>query len=104
MFAVVETGGKQYKVEPESVIRVEKLEGEKGDEITMENILAVESKGEMKVGNPYVKNARVKAEIVNQGKGKKIVVFKYKPKKRIRVKTGHRQHYTTLRVKEIIAG
>jgi large subunit ribosomal protein L21 len=104
MFAVIETGGKQYKVEPESVIRVEKLEGEKGDEITMENILAVENKGEMKVGSPYVKNAKVKAEIVSQGKGKKIVVFKYKPKKRIRVKTGHRQHYTTLRVKEIIAG
>ena len=104
MFAVIETGGKQYKVEPESVIRVEKLEGEKGDEITMENILALESKGEMKVGSPYVKDARVKAEIVSQGKGKKIVVFKYKPKKRIRVKSGHRQPYTTLKVKEIIAG
>jgi large subunit ribosomal protein L21 len=104
MFAVVETGGKQYKVEPESLIRVEKLEGEKGDLVTMKNVLAVENKGEMKVGNPYVKGATVKAEIVNQGKGKKVVIFKYKPKKRIRVKTGHRQHFTTLRVKEILAG
>lgn len=104
MFAIVETGGKQYKVKPEDQFKVEKLEGKKGDEVLLTNVLAVEKMGELKVGNPYVSGAVVRAVIDEQGKDKKVTVFKYKPKKRVRVKSGHRQRYTKLRVKEITTG
>ena len=103
MYAILETGGKQYKVEPETIFKVEKLEGKKGDEVIITKVLAMEKMGKLKVGDPYISGAVVKAEIQEQGKGKKITVFKYKPKKRIRVKSGHRQSYTKLIVKEIVA-
>lgn len=103
MYAIVETGGKQYKVEPDTVFEIEKVEGKKGDEIILGNVLLVEKMGERKIGTPYVKNARVKAKILEQGKDKKIIVFRYKPKKRIRVKTGHRQPHTRVKVVEIIS-
>ncbi len=102
MFAIVETGGKQYKVEPNTVFKVEKLKGKKGDEVLLTKVLAVEKRGELRVGKPYVSGAVVKAEVLEQGKDKKIIVFKYRPKKRIRKKTGHRQCYTKIRVKEIV--
>lgn len=101
VYAVVETGGKQYKVEPESIIKVEKLEGNKGDLVTLTKVLALGKEGDIQVGTPYVKDAKVKAEIKDQVKGDKLTVFKYKPKKRVRVKNGHRQQYTLLKVKEI---
>ena len=103
MYAVVETGGKQYKVEPNTLFKVEKLEGEKGDNIDLSKVLLVEKDGDLKVGKPYLDGAVVKTEIQRQEKGKKIVVFRYKPKKRVRVKTGHRQKYTLLKVKEILS-
>ncbi|MFP4497109.1 MAG: 50S ribosomal protein L21 [Vulcanimicrobiota bacterium] len=103
MYAIVETGGKQYKVAADDVFRVEKLEGNVGDEVKLDKILAVEKDGDMTVGKPYVEGASVKAEIKRQGKGKKVTVFHYKPKKRIRVKNGHRQQFTALQVKEIVA-
>ena len=103
VYAIVETGGKQYKVEPDSVFKVEKLEGKKGDEVILTNVLLVEKMGEKKIGTPYIYNARIRAEIVDQSKAKKILVFKYKPKKSYRVKNGHRQPYTELKVKEIVA-
>lgn len=102
MYAIVETGGKQYKVEPGTEFSVEKIEGSKGDEVILSNVLLVEKMGSKLIGAPYVKNARVKATIMNQGKGKKIIVFKYKPKKGYRLKNGHRQLQTRLRVTEII--
>lgn len=104
MYAIVETGGKQYRVEPDSVIKVEKVTGKPGDEVSLTKVLAVEKMGELKVGQPYVTGASVSAEIQGQGKNKKITVFRYKPKKRIRIKTGHRQPFTTLKVKNINAG
>lgn len=103
VYAIVETGGKQYRVEPDSIFQVEKLEGKKGDEVILTNVLMVEKMGEKKIGTPYIYNARVRAEIVDQGKDKKILVFKYKPKKSYRVKNGHRQPFTKLKVKEIVA-
>jgi len=102
MYAIVETGGKQYKVEPQSTIKVEKLEAKVGEEVILSNVLMVEKMGEIKVGAPYVKNARIKASVMDQDKHKKVVIFKYKPKKRVRVKTGHRQPYTQLKVTEIV--
>lgn len=101
MFAIVETGGKQYKVEPDSVIKVEKLEGKEGEEIILTKVLAVEKMGELKTGTPYLSGASVKAQILTTDLDKKLTVFQYKPKKRIRVKNGHRQPYTMLKVKSI---
>jgi len=103
MYAIVETGGKQYKVSPKETFDVEKIEGNKGDEVILANVLFVEKMGEKKVGTPYVSGARVKAKILEQGKGRKIHVLKYKPKKKYRVKTGHRQRFTKLLVEEIIS-
>jgi len=100
MFAVVETGGKQYKVQEGDFIEVEKLDAEVGAKIAL-NVLLVADGENVKAGNPYVKGAEVLAEVVEHGKGDKIVVFKYKPKKNVRRKQGHRQPYTKLKITEI---
>lgn len=97
MFAVVETGGKQYKVQEGDFIEVEKLDAEVGAKIAL-NVLLVADGENVKAGNPYVKGAEVLAEVVEHGKGDKIVVFKYKPKKNVRRKQGHRQPYTKLKI------
>ena len=100
MFAVVETGGKQYKVQEGDFIEVEKLDAEVGAKIAL-NVLLVADGENVKAGNPYVKGAEVLAEVVEHGKGDKIVVFKYKPKKNVRRKQGHRQPYTKLKITSI---
>lgn len=102
MYAVVETGGKQYRVEPGQVLRVAKLDAEKGSDVTLDKVLAVsKGEGQVTIGTPYVSNASVKAKVVEQHRTRKIVVFHYKPKKDIRVKNGHRQHYTAIRIDSI---
>ncbi|HXE73461.1 MAG TPA: 50S ribosomal protein L21 [Candidatus Nitrosotenuis sp.] len=104
MYAVIQTGGKQYRVTPGQTVRVEKLEGKIGTEVTLEEVLAVAADGaELKVGRPTVEGARVTAEIVEQHRSRKVLVFKFKKRKRVRKKTGHRQPYTALRIKEIVA-
>lgn len=100
MFAVVETGGKQYKVEVGQFIEVEKLERNVGDKINL-NVLLISDGENVKAGNPYVEGSSVEAEVVEHGKGDKIVVFKYKPKKNVRRKQGHRQPYTKLKITAI---
>ena len=100
MFAVVQTGGKQYKVSENDVITVEKLENEVGDKINLE-VLLVSDNGTVVVGNPVVAGAVCEAEVVAHGKGDKIVVFKYKPKKNERKTQGHRQPFTQLRILSI---
>lgn len=100
MFAVVQTGGKQYKVSENDVITVEKLENEVGDKINLE-VLLVSDNGTVVVGNPVVAGAVCEAEVVAHGKGDKIVVFKYKPKKNERKKQGHRQPFTQLKILSI---
>ena len=97
MKAIFMTGGKQYLVTEGSELYVEKLDVEPSKEITFEEVLYVDGK----VGNPYVKGAKVTAEVVNHGKQKKIIVFKYKPKKKFRKKQGHRQPYTKIIIKKI---
>ncbi len=101
-FAIVETGGKQYRVEPGSKLRVETLKAEPGSTIELTNVLAIASDGEVSLGTPAVENARVVAEVLGHGKGKKIIIFKYKAKTRYRRKNGHRQGYTELKVKDIL--
>ncbi len=99
MYAILETGGKQYKVQPGQVIEVERLDGEVGDQLELGRVLMVAGDdGQPKVGSPALDGARVLAEVVEQGKGKKIIVFKYKNKIRYRRKTGHRQQLTRLRI------
>ncbi len=102
MFAIIQTGGKQYRVAPGNVLRVEKLPGERGEEVVLDQVLLVTDGQEIKVGQPLVENARVKAAILRQGKGKKILVFKKKRRKNYRRKRGHRQLYTALQINEIV--
>ena len=97
MYAIIETGGKQYRVQNGDVIYVEKLNAEVDEEITFDKVVAVSNRT-LKVGKPYVKDAFVKGTVLKNGKGKKIVVFKYKAKKNVRKKQGHRQPFTKIKV------
>ena len=100
MYAIIETGGKQYRVENGDVIYIEKLDAEVDAEVTFDKVVAVSDKS-LKVGKPYVKDAFVKGTVVKNGKGKKVTVFTYKPKKGSSRKMGHRQPYTKVQITEI---
>ena len=100
MFAVVQSGGKQYKVSENDIISVEKLDKPVGDKVKLD-VLLVSDNGNVVAGNPIVQGAVCEAEIVAHGKGDKIVVFKYKPKKNERKKQGHRQPFTQLKILSI---
>jgi large subunit ribosomal protein L21 len=100
-YAIIESGGKQYKVSEGSVIKVEKLNVAPGDHLNIDKVLMVSDENGVKVGNPLVANAKVEVEVMEQGKEKKIVVFKYKRRKNYRKKQGHRQPYTKLKVIKI---
>jgi large subunit ribosomal protein L21 len=101
-YAIVEDGGKQYKAIEGSTIDVDRYQAEVGDQIDLERVLLVSDGEDTIVGTPYVKGAKVEATVISQLKGKKIVVFKYKPRVRYRVKKGHRQKYTRLKIDTII--
>ncbi len=103
MYAIIETGGKQYRVEEGQVINIEKLEAQVGDEVIFDKVLAVNTGDDLKVGTPLVKGAKATAKVLRQDKHKKIIVFKYKAKKNYRKKTGHRQSYTQVKVERIEA-
>ena len=102
MYAVIETGGKQQRVEKGAEIYVEKLDVNEGDTVTFDRVLMVGG-DKMNIGNPYVEGATVEAKVVKHGRQKKIIVFKMKPKKNYRRKQGHRQPYTKLEITNIIA-
>lgn len=99
MYAIVATGGKQYKVSPGEKVRVEKLEGSAGDKIVLENVLFISES--QAVGTPYIEGASVETEITKQARAKKVIVYKYKPKKGYHKKNGHRQYYTELLIESI---
>ena len=101
MLAVIKTGGKQYLVKPGDKIKVEKIDKEPGKEISFDEILLLEKNKKIELGTPFVKGAKVKAEVLEQDKYKKVIVFKYKPKKRYKKKTGHRQPYSLIEIKSI---
>lgn len=103
MYAIVVTGGKQYKVAEGDVVFVEKLDVTEGDTVTLDKVLAVSDGTDLKVGAPYVEGAAVTAKAVKNGKDKKIIVYKYKPKKGYHKKQGHRQPYTKLEIEKINA-
>jgi large subunit ribosomal protein L21 len=101
MYAIIETGGKQYKVAEGDIITVEKLGVEAGQDFTFDKVLVVAKDGDVKVGAPYVDGAAVTASVLGDGKAKKVVVYKYKPKKGFHKKRGHRQPFTKLQIKSI---
>ncbi len=101
MYAVVRSGGKQVRVTPGAAVRVEKLPGEVGDAIDLDQVLLVGGEGETRIGQPLVEGARVRGTITEQGRGPKITVFKMKRRKGYRRKAGHRQDYTEIRVESI---
>ncbi len=103
MYAVVKTGGKQYRVSPGDSIDVEKLPYEVGHQIELDQVLLVANGSGAKIGQPLVEGAKVKATVTRQDKGRKVIIYKYRPSKRYRRKKGHRQHYTRLRIDEIVA-
>jgi len=104
MYAVVKTGGKEYRISQGDLIRVEKMEGKVGDQVTMKDILMVSHEGQVQVGNPLLANAVITGEIVQEIKGRKTVTYKMKRRKNYRRTKGHRQTYTYIRVNEIQLG
>lgn len=100
MYAIIQTGGKQYKVETGDQILVEKLNADVDAEVDFETLLVSDDAG-VKVGKPVIKGVSVKGKVLEHGKGKKVVVFRYKPKKNIRKKSGHRQPYTKVEILSI---
>ncbi len=101
MFAIIETGGKQYKVSEGDTIFVEKLAVEEGATVVFDSVKALSREGALKVGTPNVEGAKVTATVLKNGKGKKIVIFKYKSKKNEKKKMGHRQPYTKVQITAI---
>ena len=103
MYAIIETGGKQYKVAQGDVLSVEKLEAEAGETVEVSKVLALSQESGLIVGKPYVEGAKVVLKVTEHGKGEKILIFKYKPKKKYRKLQGHRQPYSKVIVEEILA-
>ena len=101
MYAIVDSGGKQYKVQEGEILRVEKLTGEVGDSVSFDRILMFSDGENVNVGTPLLEDVAVTGHIVEQGKAKKIIVFKYKRRKRYRRKRGHRQQFTAVKVDSI---
>ncbi len=101
MYAILKTGGKQYRVTEGDVISVEKLDVASGEKVVFDEILVVSKDGELQVGAPVVTGAKVEGTVVQQGKAKKVIVFKYKPKKDYRKKQGHRQPFTRVKIESI---
>ena len=103
MFAVIRTGGKQYRVAADETLQVDKLAGEAGESVTFSDVLLLGGDGEAKVGSPLVAGASVVAEIVEHGRGRKIIIFKKRRRQNSRRKNGHRQDFTVVRITEILA-
>jgi large subunit ribosomal protein L21 len=103
MYAVINTGGKQYKVAPGDIVRVESLDAKKGDTVELKDVYLIADGEKLSIGKPFLASAKVTAEVVDQDRGKKIIIFKHRRRKGYRNTNGHRQNYTAIKVKEIIA-
>ena len=101
--AVIKTGGKQYLVSPKQKIKIEKLNKKEGAEVAFNEVLLLEKGKKVEIGTPLVKGAKVIGKVISHGKGKKVVIFKYKPKKRYKIKKGHRQSFTEVEILKIEA-
>jgi large subunit ribosomal protein L21 len=103
MYAVIMTGGKQYKVTPGEVVRVETLDAKKGDTVEIKDVYMIADGDKISVGKPTLASAMVTAEVVEEGRGEKLLIFKHRRRKGFRKTNGHRQNYTAIKVKEIKA-
>ena len=103
MYAIIKTGGKQYRVQKDDVFKIEKINAEAGDTVTFDEVIAVGG-DTLTVGTPFVEGTAVHAEVVEQGKNDKVIIYKYKAKKDYRKKNGHRQPYTLVKVTDIVCG
>lgn len=101
MYAVIETGGKQYRVQVGEILTVEKLTAQVGETVEFDQVLAVKTDEAFKLGSPLVVGAKVQAKVLEQGRDKKIIVYKYKPKKNYHKKQGHRQPFTRIKIEKI---
>jgi len=101
MLAVIKTGGKQYLVSPGQKIKIEKIDKKEGSEISFPEVLLLEKNKKIEIGLPFIKGAKVIGKVVSQGKRKKVIVFKYKAKKREKIKKGHRQSFTEVEITKI---
>jgi large subunit ribosomal protein L21 len=101
MLAVIKTGGKQYKVSPKDKLKIEKLDIEEGKEVVFDNVLLIENGKDLTIGEPLIKGATVTGKILKQDRADKVMTFKYKSKKRYKVKKGHRQAYTEVEILDI---
>ncbi|MDO5689844.1 MAG: 50S ribosomal protein L21 [Tissierellia bacterium] len=102
MYAIIETGGKQYTVKVGDVVSVEKLNAEAGDSVVFDKVLLVSKDGQIQAGKPVVDGAKVEGTVEEQGRGKKVIVFKYKAKKGFNKKNGHRQPFTKVKIENIV--
>ena len=102
MYAIVEVGGNQFKVAKDDVVLTQKIAGEEGNQIELEKVLLTSDGKDIKIGNPIVKGAKVKATVIGNEKGKKVIVFKKKRRKGYKVKNGHRQDFTRLKIDDIV--
>lgn len=103
MFAIIKTGGKQYRVQENTILRVEKLAGEPGDTLTFDHVLLISDQGKVTVGTPVVSGAKVEAKVIDQMRDRKVIVFKKKRRHNYRRKKGHRQHLTVVQIQKIAA-
>ncbi|MBN1354866.1 50S ribosomal protein L21 [bacterium] len=104
MFAIIESGGKQYRVSKDTELKVEKLSGDAGEQIQLEKVLLINENNKISIGSPYIEGSVIKATILDQDRDRKIRVFKIKRRKRYRRAQGHRQSFTKIRIDEILHG
>ena len=102
MYAIIENGGKQYKIEEGKKVKLEKIEAPAGEEIRIDNVLAINGEAGTVIGNPYITGAYINGKVVAQGRDKKVTIFKYKRRKDYKIKKGHRQAYTELLIEKIV--
>ncbi|MCD4814005.1 50S ribosomal protein L21 [bacterium] len=104
MYAVIETGGKQYKADKGALLKIEKLDAEVGKQVELDRVLLVNDDGNVTVGTPVVAGAKVVGEVIRQGRAAKVISYKYKPRKHSATIRGHRQYYTQIKIVDVVTG